>query len=182
MLSSLWWLGSIDTLRLRQNGHYSQKTFRNAFPWMKMNEFRLRFHWIWFLRVQLTMFQNNVGSNNGFVSIRRQAWSEPMMVSCRIYASFGLNDLRPYHTLYSSEFHTQTHTEIQSPNYLITTVVVTYCMYHNIYMRVYIYMNIYTNTYIYIFIRIALTICIKHMYGRQYMYYVSHRWCKKCLW
>ena len=36
----------------------SQTTFSNAFSWMKTNEFRLRFHWTLFLRVQLTMFQH----------------------------------------------------------------------------------------------------------------------------
>ena len=33
-------------------------TFSNAFSWMKIYEFRLRFHWNLFLRVQLTIFQH----------------------------------------------------------------------------------------------------------------------------
>ena len=36
----------------------SQTTLSNAFSWMKMLEFRLRFHWNLFLRVQLTIFQH----------------------------------------------------------------------------------------------------------------------------
>ena len=36
----------------------SQTTFSNAFSWMKMNEFRLGFHWSLFLRVQLTIIQH----------------------------------------------------------------------------------------------------------------------------
>ena len=36
----------------------SQTTFSNAFSWMKMYEFRLRFHWSLFLRFQLTIFQH----------------------------------------------------------------------------------------------------------------------------
>ena len=36
----------------------SQKTFSNAISWMKMCEFRLRFHWSLSLRVQLTIFQH----------------------------------------------------------------------------------------------------------------------------
>ena len=36
----------------------SQTIFSNAFSWMKMDEFRLRFHWSLFLRVQLTIFQH----------------------------------------------------------------------------------------------------------------------------
>ena len=35
-----------------------QTTFSNAFCWMKMFEFQLRFHWNLFLRVQLTIFQH----------------------------------------------------------------------------------------------------------------------------
>ena len=36
----------------------SQTTFWSAVSWMKIFEFRLRFHWSLFLRVQLTMFQH----------------------------------------------------------------------------------------------------------------------------
>ena len=37
-----------------------QTTFSNAFSWMKMFEFRLRFHWSLFPRVQLTIFVPSV--------------------------------------------------------------------------------------------------------------------------
>ena len=36
----------------------SQTTLSNPFSWMKMFEFRLKFHWSWFPRVQLTIFQH----------------------------------------------------------------------------------------------------------------------------
>ena len=36
----------------------SQTTVSNAFNWMKMYEFRLRFHWDLFLRFYLTIFQH----------------------------------------------------------------------------------------------------------------------------
>ena len=36
----------------------SQTILSNPFSWMKMFEFRLRFHWSWFPRVQLTIFQD----------------------------------------------------------------------------------------------------------------------------
>ena len=36
----------------------SQTTFWSAFSWMKMFEFRFKFHWSLFLRVQLTIFQH----------------------------------------------------------------------------------------------------------------------------
>ena len=35
-----------------------QTTFSNAFSWMKMYEFRFRFHWSLFLRVQLTIYHH----------------------------------------------------------------------------------------------------------------------------
>ena len=36
----------------------SQSAHSNAFPWMKIYEFRLKFHWSLFLRIQLTIFQH----------------------------------------------------------------------------------------------------------------------------
>ena len=36
----------------------SQTSFSNAFSWMKMFEYRLKFHWSLFLRVQLTISQH----------------------------------------------------------------------------------------------------------------------------
>ena len=36
----------------------SQTTLSNAFSWMKMLEFRLKFHWSLFLSAQLTIFQH----------------------------------------------------------------------------------------------------------------------------
>ena len=36
----------------------SQTIFLNAFSWMKMYEFCLKFHWSSFLRLQLTIFQH----------------------------------------------------------------------------------------------------------------------------
>ena len=36
----------------------SQMTFSNAFSWMKMLEFRLKFRWSLFLRVQFNIFQH----------------------------------------------------------------------------------------------------------------------------
>ena len=35
----------------------SQTMFSNVFSWMEIYEFRLKFHWSLFLRVQLTIFQ-----------------------------------------------------------------------------------------------------------------------------
>ena len=47
----------INTLRPRQNGrHFADDTFKRIFM-NEMLEFRLKFHWCLFLRVQLTTFQ-----------------------------------------------------------------------------------------------------------------------------
>ena len=46
------WAYAFNTLRPRQIDAISQTTFSNAFSWMKMFEFRLKFHWSLFSRVQ----------------------------------------------------------------------------------------------------------------------------------
>ena len=47
----------VNILRPWQMDAISQTTFSNVFSWMKMFEFRLKFHWSLFPRVQLTIFQ-----------------------------------------------------------------------------------------------------------------------------
>ena len=47
----------VNTLRPRQMDAISQTTYSSAFSWMKMFEFRLKFHWSLFPRIQLTIFQ-----------------------------------------------------------------------------------------------------------------------------
>ena len=62
-----WWgnflfsggyLPQLNSLRPRQMDAISQTPFSNAFSWMKMFEFRLKFHWSLFPRVQLTISQH----------------------------------------------------------------------------------------------------------------------------
>ena len=83
----------INTLRPRQNGRLSQTTLSNAFSWIKMLEFRLRFHWSLFLRVQLTIIQHCfrqwLGAGQATSHYLNQWW----LVYRRIYASLGLNEL-----------------------------------------------------------------------------------------
>ena len=75
----------------------SQTTCSNAFSWMKMYECQLQYNWIWFLRVQLTIFQH---------WFRQQIiiWINDGWVGCwYIYASAGLNEVKvwcyPYRNL-----------------------------------------------------------------------------------
>ena len=49
----------INTLRPRQMDAILQTPFSNAYSWMKMFEFWLKFHWSLFPRVQLTIFQQS---------------------------------------------------------------------------------------------------------------------------
>ena len=70
-----------------------QTPFSSAFPWMKMFEFRLKFHWSLFLRIQLTIFQHWLrqwlGADQATSHYLNQWW----LVYWRIYASLGLNEL-----------------------------------------------------------------------------------------
>ena len=48
----------LTQLPLGKMAAISQTNFSNAFSWVKMYEFRLRFHWPFFRRDRLTIFQN----------------------------------------------------------------------------------------------------------------------------
>ena len=71
-----------------------QTTFPNAFSWMKLCEFWLRFHWSLFLRVQLTIFRHwfkwLLGAGQATSHYLDQWWLDYR----RIYASPGLNELK----------------------------------------------------------------------------------------
>ena len=71
----------------------SQTTISNTFSWMKMLEFRLKFHWSLFLRVQLTIIQHLfrwwLGADQATSHYLNQWWLDYQ----RIYASLGLNEL-----------------------------------------------------------------------------------------
>ena len=71
----------------------SERTFSNAFSWMKMYEFQLKFHQSLFLRVQLTIFHHWfrywLGAGQATSHYLKQWW----LIKWRIYASLGLNEL-----------------------------------------------------------------------------------------
>ena len=81
-----WGLDKMDAI--------SQTTFSSAFSWMKMFEFRLKFHWSLFLRVQLTISQHWFRWWFGAVQATSHHLSQWCLVYQRIYASFGLNELK----------------------------------------------------------------------------------------
>ena len=84
---------AVLTLRLRQNGCFLQTKFWNAFSSMKMFEFRLKFHWNLFPRVQSTILVQIMVCH----LFGAKPLSEPLMthvVNTYIYTSLNLNDLR----------------------------------------------------------------------------------------
>ena len=72
----------------------SQTTFWSAFSWMKMFQFRLKFHWSLFPRVQLTIFQHWFRWWLGAVQATSHYLNQWWLDYRRIYASLGLNELR----------------------------------------------------------------------------------------
>ena len=72
----------------------SQTTFSNAFSWMKMCEFWLKFHRSLFLRVQIAIihhwFRQWLGADLATSPYLNQWWLD----YCRMYASLGLSELR----------------------------------------------------------------------------------------
>ena len=71
----------------------SQTMFSNIFSWMKMYEFRLKFHWSLFLRFQLTIFKHWFRYWLGAVQATSHYLNQWWLVYWRIYASLGLNEL-----------------------------------------------------------------------------------------
>ena len=72
----------------------SQTTFSSAFSWMKMFEFRLKYHWNLFLRVQLTIFQHWFRQWLGTDQVTSHYLNQWWLLYQRIYASLGLDKLR----------------------------------------------------------------------------------------
>ena len=83
-----------------------QTTLSNAFSWMKILEFRLRFHWSLFLWVQLTIIQHWLRWWLGAVHSTSQYLNQWWLVYWRIYASLGLNELM---SCFMSQVLTQMH-------------------------------------------------------------------------
>ena len=103
----------LNTLRPRQMAAIFQMTFSNAFSWMKMFEFRLKFHGSLFLRFQLTIFQHWFRYWLGAIQATSHYLNQWWLAYRRIYASLGLSELKPYTTcqvecLMREKDHTET--------------------------------------------------------------------------
>ena len=83
----------LNTLRPRRDGrHFADDILKCIFI-MKMFEFRLKFHWSLFLRVQLTIFQHWFRKWLGAVQATSHFLNQWWLDYRRIYASLGLNEL-----------------------------------------------------------------------------------------
>ena len=83
----------------------SQTALSNAFSWMKMHEFRLRFHWSLFLKFELTIFQHWFREWLGAGQATSHSLNQWWLVYWRIYASLGLNEIfRTYDGPFNIDF------------------------------------------------------------------------------
>ena len=80
----------------------SQTTFSSAFSWMKIFEFRLKFHWSLFLRVQLTIFQHWFRKWLGAVQATSHYLNQWWLSYRRIYVSLGLNEFKEFFNVSST--------------------------------------------------------------------------------
>ena len=76
------------------------QTFWIPFSWTKMFEYRLKIHWSLFLGVQLTIFHHWFRQWLGAVQTTRHSLNQWWLDYRRIYASFGLNELRHNHKIH----------------------------------------------------------------------------------
>ena len=80
----------------------SQTTFSNAFPWLKMFQFRFNFYWHLLLGVQSIIFQHCFRWWLGAFQATSHYLNQWWIVYRRIYASLGLNELRHSFNLFAS--------------------------------------------------------------------------------
>ena len=90
MISDIWKsMTTVNTLRTRQNGHFTEDIFKNAFSWIKSFMFLLKFNCF----LTLTNWYSSIYSDNGLAPARRQAIirsSNDGTVYLHIYESLGL--------------------------------------------------------------------------------------------
>ena len=82
-----------NTLRPRQDSRHFPGDIFNAFSRMKKYEFRLRFHWILFLRFELTIFQHWFRQWLSADQAKSHYLNQWWLVYWQIFASLDLNEL-----------------------------------------------------------------------------------------
>ena len=83
----------VNTQAETKMGTIFQTTFSNAFSWMKMYKFRLKFHWSLFLWVQLTISQHWFRPWLGTGQVTSHCLNQCWLVYWCIYASLCLSEL-----------------------------------------------------------------------------------------
>ena len=83
----------INTLRPRQNGRCFTEDVSDAFSWITVYKFWLRFHWSLFLRDQLTIFQHWFREWLGTYQVTSHYLNQWWLDYQCIYASLGINEL-----------------------------------------------------------------------------------------
>ena len=85
----------------------SQTIFLNVFSWLKMYEFRLRFDWSLFLRLQLTLIQHWFRKWLGVDKATSHHLNQWWLFFRRKYASHALNELthRITHWYQNNDWH-----------------------------------------------------------------------------
>ena len=81
------------SVRVIQNDRHFPDNISNAFSSMQTYEFRLKYQWILFLRVQLTINQHKIRSWLGAGQTKRHFLNQSWLVYQRIFASLNVNDL-----------------------------------------------------------------------------------------
>ena len=108
------------------------ETFLNAFPWMKMYKLRLRFHWLWFQRVQSTIFHHwfrwGLGAGQATSHYLNHWW---FVYRC-IYVSLGFNELNwSYDWKYAFRISTSNAPNNSKQWYLINILFVSMIFHHH---------------------------------------------------
>ena len=121
-----------------------QTTFSNPFSWMKMFEFRLKFHWGLFLRFQLTIFQHWFRYWLGAIQATSHYLKQWWLVYWHIYASLGLNELIPMwqleHSVYFS-FMNILKLRIKTDVLLYDLFYTTWCVCYDCFSSLVIFLN-----------------------------------------
>ena len=85
---------NLPQIEAETNGRYSADDIFKCIFWMKMFEFRLKYHWSLFLRFQWTIFHHWFRYWLDAVQAPSHYLNQWWLVYWRIYASLGLNELR----------------------------------------------------------------------------------------
>ena len=106
-----------------------QTTFLNAFYRTKIYEFRLRCHWMLFIRDQLTLFQHWFRQWLGAGLVTSHCLNQWWLLYWRISESLGLSELNSYNVIKFFIGCTENCQHDNLPNDNISISVIAKCLY-----------------------------------------------------